>query len=86
VLELPEMEPLLIGFDEAALLHRWRHPDPQVDALATEVLRLVNAEQKSARRETFNKVWQLVHGSAPPENYDLIPRAAIPYMDEPWYC
>jgi hypothetical protein len=57
-----------------------------VDALATEVLRLVNAEQKSARRETFNKVWQLVHGSAPPENYDLIPRAAIPYMDEPWYC
>jgi radical SAM superfamily enzyme YgiQ (UPF0313 family) len=37
VLELPEMEPLLIGFDEAALLHRWRHPAPQVDALATEV-------------------------------------------------
>jgi hypothetical protein len=21
-----------------------------------------------------------------PENYNLLPRAAIPYMDEPWYC
>jgi hypothetical protein len=21
-----------------------------------------------------------------PENFDLMPRATIPYMDEPWYC
>ena len=86
VLELPEIGPLLIGFDEAALLYRWRHTDPQVDILAAEILRLVNAEQKSTRLEVFEKVWQLVHGSAPPENFNLIPRAAIPYMDEPWYC
>jgi hypothetical protein len=21
-----------------------------------------------------------------PENFDLMPRASIPYLDEPWYC
>jgi radical SAM superfamily enzyme YgiQ (UPF0313 family) len=86
MLELEDVQQMLTGFDEAALLHRWKHPDPAVDRLAAEALRLVNREQRSSRREVFQKIWHLAHGSAPPENFDLIPRAAIPYMDEPWYC
>ncbi len=85
-LELPDVLDVVTGFDKPALLHQWRHRDPRVDSFAAEALSLVNREQKSSRREVFQKVWALAHGTAPPENFSLIPRAAIPYMDEPWYC
>lgn len=88
ILELPEMTFLLAGFDAAGLLYRWHHPDPAVDELAARVFRLVAAEQKSdiPRREIFSHIWELAHGGVPPENFDLIPRAAVPYLNEPWYC
>ncbi|MBI3681892.1 MAG: radical SAM protein [Acidobacteria bacterium] len=88
LLELPEMEQYLTGFDAAALLHRWKHPDPEMDRLAVETLRLVASEQKQgrSRRGIFASIWEAAHGAPPPENFDLLPRAAIPYMDEPWYC
>lgn len=86
ILELPEVQ--LDGFDPAGLLHRWRHPDPAVDALASQVFKIVSdkANQSAPRREVFAQVWQAAHGTPPPENYRLLPRAAIPYLDEPWYC
>jgi hypothetical protein len=31
-------------------------------------------------------MWDLVADRPLPENFDLMPRATIPYMDEPWYC
>ncbi len=88
ILGLPEVQPLLGGFDPAGLLHRWRHPDPSVDELARGIFDLVAARQKAADppHEIFRQIWQLVHGAAPPRNFDLIPRAAVPYLDEPWYC
>ncbi|QOY85164.1 CUAEP/CCAEP-tail radical SAM (seleno)protein [Paludibaculum fermentans] len=88
ILSLPEVEPLLEGFDPAGLLHRWHHPDPDVDELARGVFDLVASRQRAANppHEIFRQIWQLVHGAAPPENFDLIPRAAVPYLDEPWYC
>ncbi|MBN9660732.1 MAG: radical SAM protein [Acidobacteria bacterium] len=88
VLELPEVQPLLDGFDPAGLLHRWHHPDPAIDELARRVFDLVATRQKAADppHEIFRQIWQLVHGAAPPENFDLLPRAAVPYLDEPWYC
>lgn len=88
MLELPEVRGLAEGFDPAGLLHRWHHPDPVVDELAHRVFDLVAARQKAGDQshEIFRQIWQLVHGSAPPENFDLIPRAAVPYLDEPWYC
>ncbi len=88
LLELEDIRKAVTGFDREGLLHRWKHEDDSVDRLATAILRLVNEEQrwKSTRRQIFRKIWELAHKGRPPENYDLVARAAIPYMDEPWYC
>jgi len=85
LLELGEIQTVITGFDEPALLYRWKHPDPTVDALAEQALKL--AARKESRREIFRKLWNLVANGRPlPKNFDLMPRATIPYMDEPWYC
>jgi radical SAM superfamily enzyme YgiQ (UPF0313 family) len=84
LLELDDVKAVITGFDEPALLHRWKHPDPGVDSLAEQALKL--AGQKGSRREIFRKLWNLVTDRPLPEDFDLMPRATIPYMDEPWYC
>jgi radical SAM superfamily enzyme YgiQ (UPF0313 family) len=84
LLELDEIQSVVTGFDEPALLYRWKHPDAAVDALAEQALKF--AAQKGSRREIFRKMWDLVADRPLPENFDLMPRATIPYMDEPWYC
>ncbi|HYL35838.1 MAG TPA: CUAEP/CCAEP-tail radical SAM protein, partial [Bryobacteraceae bacterium] len=84
LLELADVRAAITGFDEPALLHRWQHPDPHVDALAEQALKL--AALKGPRREIFSRMWALASDSPLPENFDLMPRATIPYMDEPWYC
>ena len=84
LLELDEIQSVVTGFDEPALLYRWKHPDAAVDALAEQALKL--AAHKGSRREIFRKMWDLVADRPLPENFDLMPRATIPYMDEPWYC
>jgi radical SAM superfamily enzyme YgiQ (UPF0313 family) len=85
LLKLPDVQSVITGFDEPALLYRWKHPDPDVDAMAGEALKLASLE--GSRRETFRKLWNLAASSRPlPDDFDLMPRATIPYMDEPWYC
>lgn len=66
----------------------WKHSDHSIDALSSRLLRLIAAEQKQGRTRSqiFRKIWEAAHSRPLPENFDLIPRAAIPYMDEPWYC
>jgi radical SAM superfamily enzyme YgiQ (UPF0313 family) len=84
LLELDDVQAVLAGFDEPALLYRWKHPDPRVDALAGEAMKL--AAMEGSRREIFRKLWSLTADRPLPEDFDLMPRATIPYMDEPWYC
>jgi radical SAM superfamily enzyme YgiQ (UPF0313 family) len=84
LLELDDVRAAVTGFDEPALLHRWRHPDARVDQLADQALNL--AAQRGSRREIFGKLWALASEQPLPDNFDLMPRATIPYMDEPWYC
>jgi hypothetical protein len=84
LLELDEIRSVVTDFDEPALLYRWKHPDAGVDGLAEQALKI--APQKASRREIFRKMWDLVSERPLPENFDLMPRATIPYMDEPWYC
>ena len=89
LLELDEVRALIGPFDEDALAYKWKHPDPSLDALSAEVLRLAAAEEKreTGRGGIFAKIWALAAADEPlPENFDLMPRATIPYMDEPWYC
>lgn len=84
LLELADIRSVVQGFDSSALLHRWRHPDPQVDALAADALQL--AATSGSRSEIFAGIWELAHGDRLPDEFHLMPRAAIPYLDEPWYC
>ena len=84
MLELDDVGPLITGFDEPALLYRWKHPDPALDTLAEQALQI--AAQEGSRREIFARLWNLAADQPLPENFDLRPRATIPYMDEPWYC
>jgi len=84
LLELGDVQSVITGFDEPALLYRWKHPDPRVDALAAEAMQL--AALGGSRRETFRQMWTLAGDQPLPEDFDLMPRATIPYMDEPWFC
>jgi len=84
MLDLPEIRPLVQGYDREALLYRWKHPHPPVDELAARAMRI--AGKRGTRQEGFRKLWALVSDEPVFDDVSLIPRAAIPYMDEPWYC
>jgi len=85
LLELDDIRSRCGAFDAPSLIYPWTHVDPAVDALSAQVFRLVEKED-GTRTEIFSMVWELAHGQAPPDNFRLLPRTAIPYLDEPWYC
>ena len=41
---------------------------------------------KRGKREQFLEIWRAAQNEPLVENVALLPRAAIPYLDEPWYC
>jgi radical SAM superfamily enzyme YgiQ (UPF0313 family) len=84
LLELEDVRAVVTGFDKPALLHRWIHTDRRVDLLAEQALKL--AALPESRSDIFKKLWNLASDHPLPDNFDLMPRATIPYMDEPWYC
>jgi hypothetical protein len=88
LLELPEIREIAAGYDRTALLWRWRHADPALDDLAATLLRLVADAQKqgATRTQIFQRIWETAHDRPAPENFRLIPRATVPYLEEPWYC
>ena len=82
--ELPDLE--VGSFDADRLVYPWKHRDPAVDRLAGRALRLVARLQQRnhSRGEIFREI--AILAGMPLENFRLIPRAAVPYLDEPWYC
>ena len=90
MLELDEIRGVTGAFDPHSLTHPWIHPDPTVDALQEELTRLVGVAASSPRREVFAKAWELAHDRAgiraARREPTLLSRAAIPYLNEPWYC
>lgn len=84
LLELEEVRAIVSGYDQEALLNRWTHADPAVDTLAARALRV--AAEKGTRRQIFGRLWELVNDAPLHDDPNRIDRAAIPYMDEPWYC
>ncbi|MFN7919200.1 MAG: CUAEP/CCAEP-tail radical SAM protein [Bryobacteraceae bacterium] len=86
LLELDEIRSMVDPFEGEALVHRWRHSDPELDRMAADMLPLVDREQKrgSGRATIFAKIWERAAG-APPD-FALPDRATIPYLTEPWYC
>jgi len=95
LLELAEVRETVGPFDQAALVYPWRHSDPRVDALCEEVQELVRVGDKlgRSRAQSFTRIWRAASAAASaagvPEQRPepvLLSRAAIPYLNEPWYC
>ena len=90
MLELEEMRRLTQPFDPVSLTFPWRHQDPEVDRLQQAMSRLVGVNLSAPRRQVFDRVWEEAHAFAgrvaPMRREPLIARAAIPYLNEPWYC
>ena len=84
LLELDDIQAVVGEFDEPALLYRWTHLDREIDALAEQARRI--AALPGPRREAFRHLWSLASDRPLPEDFDLMPRATIPYLDEPWFC
>ncbi|MEP6916941.1 MAG: CUAEP/CCAEP-tail radical SAM protein [Acidobacteriota bacterium] len=91
MLELHDVRAVLRPFDPGSLTYPWVHSDPSVDALQTEVTRLVGARLSSSRREMFARILDLAHETAGVamvirQHAAVLPRTSIPYLNEPWYC
>lgn len=88
LLELEEIRQLVGPFDEKRLIYPWKHPDAAIDELGERISAIVRAgvAAKRSRSELFYEVWAAATGDALPENYRLLPRTVIPYMEEPWFC
>lgn len=89
LLELEDVLKFVEGFDQNALVWRWHHPDSSLDDLASNLLRLVDRKQRAghSRTDIFAAVWQEAGAAHPgPAPRGLLPRAAVPYLNEPWYC
>ncbi len=96
LLALDDIRALVEPFDRDALVYRWRHSDPRVDALHGAVDACVAGTRRGDREAVFREVLALARGAtsrtarAPARivmpDVPPIVRAAVPYLDEPWYC
>jgi radical SAM superfamily enzyme YgiQ (UPF0313 family) len=93
LLELEEIRRGVGPFDEAALVYPWTHADSRLDHLCEQIQQIVHSGEKMAqgRARIFERVedaaFAVADGgitrSALPV---LASRAAIPHLNEPWYC
>lgn len=94
LLELAEVRAMTTPFDAAAMVYPWSNPDPRVDELCTEIQKLIRRGEKEGqpRGAIFAAVWNLAHAMAGDKVRGIpdfpvgVSRAAIPYLNEPWYC
>jgi radical SAM superfamily enzyme YgiQ (UPF0313 family) len=81
LLELSDIQAVIGPFDAKTLTYPWVHPDPRVDALQHQVMALAGVKAARSREEIFATICELAQ-----VNVLLPSRAAIPYLNEPWYC
>ena len=91
LLDLDDIRTMAGPYSPDSLVYPWRHADPAVDALQQRIERLVGTKIGASRREAFDQIWDEAHRAAdisPPPRHETgaLPRAAIPYLNEPWYC
>ncbi len=88
MLELQEVRQAAGSFDTKTLTFRWTHRDPEVDRLHEEVGSLVGSRLTASRRQLFDAISDCAHERAgiPRPRVPLLDRAAVPYLNEPWYC
>jgi radical SAM superfamily enzyme YgiQ (UPF0313 family) len=89
MLELEDVRSRITHFDPRSLTHVWRHQDPRVDVLQSELETIAGSNLNAPRAHMFEGVWKLAHeaaGVVPPAREPLAARATVPYLNEPWYC
>ncbi len=93
LLELDEVRQTVGPFDPAALVYPWKHSNPAVDELASQLQELIEGgeKQKRSRSATFELIYRAANGAAGHEiMWENMPvlasRATVPYLNEPWYC
>ncbi len=86
LMELDEIRRAAPEFDSEALCYRWKHEDPDVDALCVAVQRVVQKTTSESRSQTFERIWKLAFGGERGMDFHLAARATVPYLTEPWYC
>lgn len=93
LLELPDVSEMVGPFDPGSLVYPWKHEDERVEALCRTITEVVErgATQGLSRTETFAQIWRAAHTASGNLDASLalpatFPCAAVPYIDEPWYC
>lgn len=93
LLTLPEIKSLIGPYDSERLIYPWLHPDPRVDALHEAVMQLIGSRPSESRSEIFDAIWTIAHERSGLPITDIThsapmtqARAAVPYLNEPWYC
>jgi hypothetical protein len=91
LLKLEDFRAKLDDFDPAILGYRWRHCDPQVDALQRDVMAAVEEADRRqvGRAQVFEIIWRLAHRAAAcvaPQLDRASLGAPVPTLSENWYC
>jgi radical SAM superfamily enzyme YgiQ (UPF0313 family) len=87
LLELDDIQERVRPFDPVTLTYPWVHEDPRVDALQSEIMRMVGVGVSHPRRDVFSAVAALAGVVPTGTSATPLPaRATIPYLNEPWYC
>jgi radical SAM superfamily enzyme YgiQ (UPF0313 family) len=92
LLELDDIRLSVGPFDAKTLTYPWQHRDPRVDQLQRQVMTLAGITSTRSREQSFAAVREAAYATrgasmaAHAIKLVLPSRAAIPYMNEPWYC
>lgn len=99
LLELTDIQRIIRPFDQEQLVHPWKHEGPRVDALCERLQEIIHSGEKMklSRTRIFQRIEEAAHktlGDRTAAEYEarshampvLPSRAAIPYLNEPWYC
>jgi radical SAM superfamily enzyme YgiQ (UPF0313 family) len=73
-------------FDPAALSFRWKHPDPEMDLLCSDLQKTVALGDRlqCSRAQIFGMIWERAFGTPP--DFELKTSEAVPHLTEAWYC
>ena len=90
LLELQEIRAVIGPYSPASLTYPWTHRDPAVDALQRSIEGIVGRQLAADRQAVFGQIWDAAFAAArlppPRREQPRLSRAAIPYLNEPWYC
>jgi radical SAM superfamily enzyme YgiQ (UPF0313 family) len=88
MLDIDELAPLVGDFDPEALVHRWAHPDPRVDALQRQVEARVAEclEAGHSREAIFGEVWRMASVALGDANNPPVPDPVPSVADATHSC